>query len=66
MLASFFESIQLDNMSITKALLEYLGLTKNLGLPEADYNSALEFLEYNEYGLCFDNVVTQMYEYEIG
>jgi len=35
------------------------------GLPDFDLNNAKEFLEYNEYELCFSTIVEQMYEFEI-
>lgn len=36
-----------------------------LGCPEADITAAQEFLEYNEPGLCLDQIVTQLNEYDI-
>jgi hypothetical protein len=35
------------------------------GLSSSDLNGAKEYLQYNEFGLCFDTIVTQMYEYNI-
>jgi len=37
-----------------------------LGLPASDIEAACEFLEYNEYELCFEQIVTQLYEYDTG
>ena len=37
-----------------------------LGLPEVDIVHAKEFLSYNEQGLCLDQIITQLYEYNIG
>jgi hypothetical protein len=36
-----------------------------LGLPDDDIQVANEYLEYNELDLCFDTIVTQLYEYDI-
>ena len=36
-----------------------------LGLSNVDIKIAQEYLEYNELGLCFDTIVTQLYEYDI-
>lgn len=35
------------------------------GLPDTDVKNAAEFLEYNEWGLCFEIIVTQLYEFDI-
>ena len=35
------------------------------GLPNIDIVFATEFLEYNEYGLCLDQIASQLYEYNI-
>lgn len=37
----------------------------SLGLPEKDCSNAREYLEYNERGLAFDTILTQMFEYDI-
>lgn len=42
-----------------------LNEAKTLGLREEDFKSALEYLEYNEWGLAFDTAISQMYEYNI-
>lgn len=36
-----------------------------LGLPEQDCVIANDFLQYHEYGLAFDTILTQMYEFDI-
>lgn len=36
-----------------------------LGLSEKDLMNAKEYLKHNELELCFDTVITQLYEYEI-
>ena len=49
-----------------KQLLEVLiDRSKFLGTYKTDVREAQELLEYNEYGLCFDTLITQMYEYDI-
>ncbi|GAO44444.1 hypothetical protein [Flavihumibacter petaseus] len=35
------------------------------GLPKSDLDNARELLKNNEFGLCLDVVVTQVYEHEI-
>jgi hypothetical protein len=45
-----------------KILLEY---SQKLGIRDEDLNNAIEFLDYNEFELCFDTIITQMYEYDI-
>lgn len=52
-------------MSLSEKLNILLDQSKSFGLSEVDYNTAKEFLEYNEYGLCFDTIITQMFEYDI-
>lgn len=38
---------------------------KILGLPQRDLDYASDFLINHEYGLCYDTVITQLYEYDI-
>ncbi|OFX44946.1 MAG: hypothetical protein A2W95_08215 [Bacteroidetes bacterium GWA2_40_14] len=38
---------------------------KQFGLPTSDIRNANDFIDNQEYGLCFDIIVTQMYEYDI-
>jgi hypothetical protein len=38
---------------------------KVLGLSDVDLASAHEFLSNNEFVLCFDTIISQMYEYDI-
>lgn len=38
---------------------------ESFGLPGRDVKNALEMLEANEWGLSFDIVIVQLYEYEI-
>ena len=35
------------------------------GLSEYDSKNAKIFLDNNEFGLCFDSIITQLYEYNI-
>lgn len=46
-------------------LAELIDRAKLLGLGNQDLISAKEYLEYNEYGLCFDLIITQLYEFNI-
>lgn len=48
-----------------KLLNDLIGKAVELGLGEKDIKHAKDFLEYNEYFLCFDQIVTQMYEFDI-
>lgn len=47
---------------IVSALIE---AAKELGLGDVDINNSIELLENREYGLAFDTIITQLYEYEI-
>ena len=51
--------------SDNKLLNDLIERAAELGLREEDIKEAKDFLEYNEYFLCFDQIVTQMYEYDI-
>ena len=51
--------------SITNKLKAIIEKAKTLGLPEQDLINATVYLENNEYRLCFDTIITQMYEYDI-
>ena len=46
-------------------LLALVEGSRILGLGETDIKNANEFFEYNELGLCFDTIITQMYENDI-
>ena len=48
-----------------KLLNDLIKKAAELGLGEQDIKHAKDFLEYNEYFLCFDQIVTQVYEYDI-
>lgn len=45
-----------------KALIEGARI---LGLSNDDLNKAEEFFNHNEYWLCYDTIITQMYEADI-
>ncbi|SEN41322.1 hypothetical protein SAMN05192574_10382 [Mucilaginibacter gossypiicola] len=42
-----------------------INLAEQLGLNERDITNAKEYLEYNELGLSFDCVITQIHEYDV-
>nr|WP_121273823.1 MafI family immunity protein [Pedobacter schmidteae] len=50
---------------LINALLKLIEVARVLGLDEYDLNNAKDFLTHNEFGLCFDTIITQMYEYDI-
>jgi hypothetical protein len=51
--------------TLTNALSRIIEIAKVLGLNEDDLKSAKDFLDHNEFGLCFDTIVTQVYEFDI-
>jgi hypothetical protein len=51
--------------TLTVALLKLIEIAKILGLNENDIENAKDYLAHNELGLCFDTIITQMYEYDI-
>lgn len=48
-----------------KTLLGLIDGAKELGLGETDLNNAREYIDNGEFALCFDIIVTQMYENDI-
>lgn len=48
-----------------KKLAALIEEAKILGLPQRDLDNANDFLINREYGLCYDTVITQLYEYDI-
>lgn len=42
-----------------------IAIAQESGMSETDLKNAKEFLEYNEWGLCFDTLITQLYEYDL-
>jgi hypothetical protein len=47
------------------ALSELVEIARILGLDESDLKNAKDLLTHNEFGLCYDTIITQMYEYDI-
>ena len=50
---------------LVDALLKIMEVARILGLSENDLKSAKDYLVHNELGLCFDTIITQLYEYDI-
>lgn len=48
-----------------KKLAALIEGAKILGLHQRDLDDANDFLINHEYGLCYDTVITQLYEYDI-
>ena len=48
-----------------RILTALLDGARQLGLSPRDLSSAQEYLEHDEYGVSFDHIITQMYEYDI-
>jgi len=48
-----------------RRLTKFLEHAKRLGLSDADSETAVSFLGHNEFGLCFETVITQMYEHGV-
>jgi len=51
--------------STNREISDLISKCSSLGLPEKDCSNAREYLEYNERGLAFDTILTQMLEYDI-
>lgn len=51
--------------SIVNLIRTLLQAAELLGLSKSDLKNAYDFLKHNEYGLSFDTVITQLYEYEV-
>lgn len=51
--------------AIYQKIAEQINKAMELGLPEKDINIAKEYLDYNEYEVSFNHIVTQLYEYAI-
>ncbi|WP_431610888.1 MafI family immunity protein [Chryseobacterium sp. 'Rf worker isolate 10'] len=50
---------------LNDTLNRLIEISKVLGLNDIDLNSAREYVVHNEYGLSFDTLITQLYEYDI-
>jgi len=46
-------------------LLKLIEVAKILALKENDLRNAKDYLLHNEFGLCFETIITQMYEDDI-
>ncbi|SDE74094.1 hypothetical protein SAMN05216464_10914 [Mucilaginibacter pineti] len=46
-------------------ILSLIEIARLLKLNDRDINVSLEYMEYNEQGLAFDQIITQMHEYDI-
>lgn len=51
--------------TLINALLGLIEIARILGLNENDLKNAKDYLAHNEFELCFDTIITQMYEYDI-
>lgn len=52
-------------MNLQGEIKELLKEAEKAGLPEDDIYNATEYLNYNEYGLALDTLLTQLYENDI-
>ncbi|MGN7888391.1 hypothetical protein [Dyadobacter sp. 22481] len=50
---------------LSQSILVLIAAAEKLGLNEEDVKIATEIATYYEFGLAFDQIVTQMFEYEI-
>jgi len=50
---------------LINSLLKLIDEAKLLGLNDHDLNNAIDFLSHHEFGLCFETITAQMYEYGI-
>lgn len=51
--------------NLIKALENFLEIAKILGLDNNDFKTANNYLSNKEFGLCFDTIITQMFECDI-
>jgi len=51
--------------SLKDQVLSLLSIAKILGLNQRDIDNAAEYIDYREYELCFNILITQMHEYNI-
>jgi hypothetical protein len=52
-------------MGIPELVSKLIDEASKIGLSSIDVNNAQELLEHKEYGLAFDTIITQLYEFEI-
>ncbi|MFC0514394.1 MafI family immunity protein [Mucilaginibacter angelicae] len=50
---------------IKSRILTLINLAGQLGLNEKDIKVAEEYLEYYEWGLSFEHLITQIFEYDV-
>lgn len=48
-----------------KKIKALIASAKMLGLPDIDLDYASDFLANNEYGICYQTIVTQLYENDV-
>jgi hypothetical protein len=51
--------------SIKDQLLYLIKVAELFGLNEVDVNNSKEYLQYNEYGVCFDLLIAKIHEHNI-
>ncbi|RNA61785.1 hypothetical protein D1631_07490 [Chryseobacterium nematophagum] len=51
--------------TLTNNLLRLIEIASILGLNDNDVKNAKDYLMHNEFGLCYDTIITQIYEYDI-
>lgn len=51
--------------ALNSSLLALIESATTLGLGELDIKNAQDFIDHGEFGLAFDTIVVQMYEYDI-
>lgn len=51
--------------TLFNTLLRLIEIARILGLDNRDLKNVQDFLMHNEFGLCFDTIITQMYEYNV-
>lgn len=52
-------------MTLKKMIYTLINSVEVLKLTKEDIDNSKEYLENREYGLAFDTVITQLYEYEV-
>lgn len=51
--------------TLRNALIRLIEVARIIGLNKNELKKAKDYLVHNEYGLCFDTIITHMYEYDI-
>ncbi|CAA7193826.1 MafI family immunity protein [Chryseobacterium potabilaquae] len=51
--------------TLTNTLLRLIEIASIIGLNDNDVKNAKDYLMHNEFGLCYDTIITQIYEYDI-